>query len=48
MLLREAMADPRLERYRVIILDEEVRERRLSTDMLCGLLKEVLKEKDQT
>ncbi len=44
MLLREAMTDNKLMNYSVVVLDE-AHERTLSTDILLGLIKNILEER---
>ena len=44
LLLREALADPLLSRYSVIMVDE-AHERSLSSDVLLGILKKILKRR---
>lgn len=44
MLLREAMLDPLLSKYAVVILDE-AHERTVNTDILFGLMKGIQKQR---
>lgn len=41
-LVLEAVSDPKFDQYGVVIIDE-VRERKLNTDLLLGLVKRIAK-----
>lgn len=46
LLIREALVDPLLSRYSVVMVDE-AHERSISTDILLGLLKKILKRRPE-
>ena len=46
LLLREALVDPLLSRYSVIMVDE-AHERSISTDVLLGILKKIMKKRPE-
>ncbi|EED23947.1 ATP dependent RNA helicase, putative [Talaromyces stipitatus ATCC 10500] len=46
LLLREALVDPLLSRYSVIMVDE-AHERSISTDILLGILKKIMKKRPE-
>ncbi len=47
MLLREAILDPNLKSYAVLILDE-VHERSVNSDVLMALVKEIMMQRKKT